>query len=133
MIEECAQLHPGTAIPLDRRVTYHAVLRWLERAEGIGVEAIRMRHGQPLSDYQLCRAIEEEYGWNIADVMRTLLAACPDGMPNGDHCVIGDIFIRIDGCRVITVFKPFKERRKPQRKGPSRNLHGSHTKKRQWS
>lgn len=65
------------------RVSDHALLRWLERVEGVGVQAMRMRFGPDLLDRQLVAIVEREMKTplaptraGIADLL--IAAAAPD-------------------------------------------------------
>ena len=96
-------------------VSYHATLRWLERAEGIGIEGLRMRFGFGLNDHELAKRIESEFGWDIEAARAGLASIIPCNERTADHDIDGIVFRVIEGT-LITVFRRSRPRAKPRRR-----------------
>ncbi|WP_062117209.1 hypothetical protein [Aureimonas sp. AU40] len=103
------------------KVSDHAMLRWIDRVERIGVEAVRDRLGG-LDDGELLHHLGAEMGLPVHDMRRRIVGSLFDvNAPQDGIAEIGGVLAILVEGTVVTTYpkKPGEARPKPRgRSGP---------------
>lgn len=88
-------------------ITDHALLRWLDRVERIGVEALRMRFGPELADWRMVEIVERELGVCMMTKRIELGQSLVDaGAPEEGNFEWGNFSAKIKSGKVLTFVLP---------------------------
>ncbi|WP_279479896.1 hypothetical protein [Aureimonas sp. SK2] len=102
-------------------VSDHAIVRWLDRTQRIGVEAVRDRLGG-VGDPELLFHLASELRFPIADITRRILRELfdQDAPQNGQVTVGEAVFVIRDGFVVTTLDRKPEPRPTARLRGPGR-------------